>query len=640
MENEELVNVQVEYVHENDFELFKSEIENALGVGRFSFKASPGKQFSATVGGELICKSMPNDMIRKEDKKSSKSGKPNLASSNINKQDKAVVNVKRASSFQSQNSLPSPNSKVTSSDSEPNLNTLKRSSPQTLGQGRILLAIDPPGESYPDENEKGDENRNSMSSALEQLIEELKQPNLDIERFTKQMSTTPFSAKSNKYPSSYTYNEPAKLFSEYKLSKTVHQLNITPNKDPPTTHNTWISHSPEPNPDIITLPSSIIQPNTTPLMHKLPNEPLPASNSIMVSDSLDPGNSCLVNNEISTNDIIRVISVESDSTSSNSPPLSPTFENIECAVDLQDSLEEPRIPTPPLPDLVPSLQENLPQPPSRKTDNSKDLKNNNYRWDWVGLADGYKKQDCVTVTTQDIDLQAKEVEESPIKLVGILKTSKSRTTSHSVRSKRRVRFAGAEYMNLSNYIPVSALYPHGTFPYRVSTPSKGNNLNSLSIIGETKSLTSTNNPIALRKPNLQQQEVELSLDTTPTDVDIHLIWSQIRENLRKSNNAVTAKKYDNSDTVTHTYKPDRMLTKRHPKINRVTIAPKTSNSDFVAWSELPREPQHSELSIEENKVLASLARLDTQLETKQAYLRTMKSHTKQTKSHYPSHKDR
>ena len=59
----------------------------------------------------------------------------------------------------------------------------------------------------------------------------------------------------------------------------------------------------------------------------------------------------------------------------------------------------------------------------------------------------------------------------------------------------------------------------------------------------------------------------------------------------------------------------------------VTLAPKQSDSDVIAWSDqshLHREPHHSELSIEENKVLASLARLDTQLETKQAFLRSMK----------------
>ena len=55
-------------------------------------------------------------------------------------------------------------------------------------------------------------NRSSMNTALEQLIEELKQPNVDIERFTKQMSTTPFSAKSNKYPSNFSQAEPVKLF--------------------------------------------------------------------------------------------------------------------------------------------------------------------------------------------------------------------------------------------------------------------------------------------------------------------------------------------------------------------------------------------------------------------------------------------
>ena len=66
MEKEESVGLQIEYVDENDFELFRSEIENALGVGRFSFSGIIGKQFSVTVGSELICSSIPEDMTRKE----------------------------------------------------------------------------------------------------------------------------------------------------------------------------------------------------------------------------------------------------------------------------------------------------------------------------------------------------------------------------------------------------------------------------------------------------------------------------------------------------------------------------------------------------------------------------------------------
>ena len=66
MDNEALVQVQIEYVDENSFEIFRSEIENALGVGRFSFTGIIGKQFSVTVGGELICSSIPQDMARKE----------------------------------------------------------------------------------------------------------------------------------------------------------------------------------------------------------------------------------------------------------------------------------------------------------------------------------------------------------------------------------------------------------------------------------------------------------------------------------------------------------------------------------------------------------------------------------------------
>lgn len=95
-------------------------------------------------------------------------------------------------------------------------------------------------------------------------------------------------------------------------------------------------------------------------------------------------------------------------------------------------------------------------------------------------------------------------------------------------------------------------------------------MNSLSVIGESKSLNSTNNPITFTKFNTQQ-ETEFSLDSTPTDVDIHVIWTQIRENLRKSNSAVTAKKYYNTSDDSH--KPvTKVSTKRqHPKINRVSI---------------------------------------------------------------------
>ena len=66
MVDEAIVKVQIEYVDENNFEIFKSEIENALGVGRFSFTGIIGKQFSVTVGSELICSSIPQDMTRKE----------------------------------------------------------------------------------------------------------------------------------------------------------------------------------------------------------------------------------------------------------------------------------------------------------------------------------------------------------------------------------------------------------------------------------------------------------------------------------------------------------------------------------------------------------------------------------------------
>ena len=116
---------------------------------------------------------------------------------------------------------PKASSKLISYDSEPNLNLLKNNSPQAIGQGRIVLAVDSNREQLVEEDLKVVENRNFMSSALEQLIEELKQPNLDIERFTKQMSTTPFSAKSNKYT---PYPEPIKLFSDPKPTKTTIEL--------------------------------------------------------------------------------------------------------------------------------------------------------------------------------------------------------------------------------------------------------------------------------------------------------------------------------------------------------------------------------------------------------------------------------
>ena len=61
------------------------------------------------------------------------------------------------------------------------------------------------------------------------------------------------------------------------------------------------------------------------------------------------------------------------------------------------------------------------------------------------------------------------------KLIGILKTSKS--PSNTVRSQRRVRFGGVEYMTLQAPVRqyhTSSLYPNRTFPYRVSSPTKGN----------------------------------------------------------------------------------------------------------------------------------------------------------------------
>ena len=117
-------------------------------------------------------------------------------------------------------SQPKISPKLISYDSEPNLNLLKSDFP--VGQGRIVLATDTDKDQLYEEDQKVVENRIYMSSALEQLIEELKQPNLDIERFTKQMSTTPFTAKSNKYS---TYPETIKLFSDPKPNKATIELN-------------------------------------------------------------------------------------------------------------------------------------------------------------------------------------------------------------------------------------------------------------------------------------------------------------------------------------------------------------------------------------------------------------------------------
>lgn len=86
---------------------------------------------------------------------------------------------------------------------------------------------------------------------------------------------------------------------------------------------------------------------------------------------------------------------------------------VEPTVDLQDSLEEPRIPTPPLPDLVPFL----PPPevclhsntsPSYVTPDHQ--RENNYRWDWVGLAENSKKKDLPILSTQNVESQVIETE--------------------------------------------------------------------------------------------------------------------------------------------------------------------------------------------------------------------------------------
>ena len=102
----------------------------------------------------------------------------------------------------------------------------------------------------------------------------------------------------------------------------------------------------------------------------------------------------------------------------------------------------------------------------------------------------------------------------------------------------------------------------------------GINTASLSIIGENSSLNKNSNPITIAKSNTHTtSEDPFSLDTTPTDTDIHLIWNQIRENLRKNTN-VPSKKSSHPETITHTHKPiisAKIVSKRHPKINRVSI---------------------------------------------------------------------
>ena len=85
---------------------------------------------------------------------------------------------------------------------------------------------------------------------------------------------------------------------------------------------------------------------------------------------------------------------------------------VEPAIDLQDSLEEPRIPTPPLPDLVPflsapeiSLHSNT-SPSYITPEHHKE----SYRWDWVGLADNSKKIDLPILSTQNVESQILETE--------------------------------------------------------------------------------------------------------------------------------------------------------------------------------------------------------------------------------------
>ena len=110
-------------------------------------------------------------------------------------------------------------------ESDSALHEVRSKSPH--GQGRILLAVDQTSPSSEQNDRGGGVENRTMNSALEQLIEELKQPNLDIERFTRQMSTTPFSAKSNKSQYIHSTDKAIRLFSDSKLTKTVKTMNLT-----------------------------------------------------------------------------------------------------------------------------------------------------------------------------------------------------------------------------------------------------------------------------------------------------------------------------------------------------------------------------------------------------------------------------
>ena len=78
----------------------------------------------------------------------------------------------------------------------------------------------------------------------------------------------------------------------------------------------------------------------------------------------------------------------------------------EYPIDLQDSLEEPRIPTPPLPDLVPSLNtipnrsDPSPEPLVGKAENTECNP-----WDLMGLSDSLDFRESQSLVLKESDIQ-------------------------------------------------------------------------------------------------------------------------------------------------------------------------------------------------------------------------------------------
>ena len=106
-----------------------------------------------------------------------------------------------------------------------------------------------------------------------------------------------------------------------------------------TSRNTWISPPADSSTNPIQIPLTLttIEDSTiAPLMHRPSNEFVNNNNNsnnnnnnkVVLADSLDVADECAHINAVDTpGDFIRVISVESDTASSNSPPLSPTLDN-------------------------------------------------------------------------------------------------------------------------------------------------------------------------------------------------------------------------------------------------------------------------------------------------------------------------